>query len=198
MISSDTVEHSPVMPGGKRYDFFIGVTELSGGKFTMLLDMQEILNSLDEIQMAQIQETIRQSYMPELVSSEDQAAMDEEDEWEEVYDNRYYGTLKSEVNRIRQKGLHVVFDVDVVGGFNIKKMYKDDALAIFVKPPDIKTLEERLRTRDTDNEDEIRTRVSKAEYEMTFADQFDVIIVNDDLEKAKQDTLKNVKEFIEN
>lgn len=135
-----------------------------------------------------------------LSTNEFKKKIDENDfvEWEEVYDNRYYGTLKSEVNRIRQKGLHVVFDVDVVGGLNIKKMYKDDALAIFVKPPDIKTLEERLRTRDTDNEDEIRTRVSKAEYEMTFADQFDVIIVNDDLEKAKQDTLKNVKEFIEN
>lgn len=118
-------------------------------------------------------------------------------EWEEVYDGRYYGTLKSEVNRIRKAGYNVVFDVDVIGGLNIKKMFKDEALAIFVQPPDLHTLKKRLVSRGTDNDEDIATRIEKAEFEMTFSDQFDVIIVNDDLEKAKKETLNIVNEFIE-
>ncbi len=119
-------------------------------------------------------------------------------EWEEVYNGRFYGTLRSEVERIRNQGTTVVFDVDVIGGLNIKKLYKDDALAIFIKAPDINTLRERLISRDTDNYNDIKTRIDKAEYELTFADKFDVVIINDDLEKAKKQTLKIVKQFISN
>lgn len=117
-------------------------------------------------------------------------------EWEEVYHNKYYGTLKSEVERIRNSGTNVVFDVDVVGGVNIKKLYGDDALAIFVKPPSLDILKTRLIGRGTDNEDDINTRIEKAEYELTFSDKFDEVIINDNLEKAKQETLNLVGKFI--
>lgn len=117
-------------------------------------------------------------------------------EWEEVYPDRYYGTLKSEVKRIRTSGMHVVFDVDVVGGVNIKNIYGDQAVNIFVKPPSVKTLKDRLLLRGTDSIEDIETRIEKAEYEMTFADKFDRVIINDDLEKAKQETLKLVIDAI--
>ncbi|NOX85377.1 MAG: guanylate kinase [Chlorobi bacterium] len=117
-------------------------------------------------------------------------------EWEEVYKDHFYGTLRSEVDRIRNSGRHVVFDVDVKGGLNIKKIFGHDALAIFVKPPSVGTLKERLTRRATDDDREIATRVAKAERELSFADKFDVIIVNDDLEKAKRKTLKVVKDFL--
>jgi len=105
-------------------------------------------------------------------------------EWEEVYPGRFYGTLKSEVERIRDKGNHVVFDVDVVGGCNIKKYYGDEALSVFIQPPSINELKNRLITRSTDSEDVIATRVEKAEFEMTFANRFDVVLVNDKLDIA--------------
>jgi len=118
-------------------------------------------------------------------------------EWEEVYPDRYYGTLKSEVERIRETGNHVVFDVDVVGGVNIKKIYGDDALSVFVQPPSVDTLRDRLTARGTDSIEDIETRIEKAEFEMTFADKFDKIVVNDDLEKAKLEVLNLVKDFID-
>ncbi len=105
-------------------------------------------------------------------------------EWEEVYPGRFYGTLKSEVERIRDKGNHVVFDVDVVGGCNIKNYYGDEALSVFIQPPSINELKNRLITRSTDSEEVIATRVSKAEFEMTFANRFDVVLVNDKLDIA--------------
>ncbi len=117
-------------------------------------------------------------------------------EWEEVYHDKFYGTLKSEVERIRNSGKNVVFDVDVVGGVNIKKLYGNDALAIFVMPPSIEALCERLEGRGTDNDDDIKTRIDKAEHELTFSDKFDEIIVNDNLERAKKETVKIVKKFI--
>jgi len=117
-------------------------------------------------------------------------------EWEEVYTDKYYGTLKSEVERIRNNGQNVVFDVDVVGGVNIKKLYGNDALAIFVMPPSIKVLKQRLVGRGTDTEDDIKTRIDKAEYELTFADKFDKIIINDELEKAQKETIELVEEFV--
>jgi guanylate kinase len=122
---------------------------------------------------------------------------DEFVEWEEVYKDKFYGTLKSEVERIRNSGKNVVFDVDVVGGVNIKKLYGDEALGVFVMPPSIEVLKERLESRGTDNESDIKTRINKAEYELTFSNLFDEIIINDDLEKAKLETIELVKSFIE-
>lgn len=117
-------------------------------------------------------------------------------EWEEVYKDHYYGSLKSEVDRITQKGNNVIFDVDVKGGLNIKRFYKDRALAIFVMPPSINELENRLIRRLTDKEEAIKTRLTKAKCELEFANKFDVIIVNDDLELAKKEIISVVKNFL--
>jgi guanylate kinase len=117
-------------------------------------------------------------------------------EWEEVYSGTFYGTLKSEVERIRKNGKNVIFDVDVVGGCNIKKYYGDEALAVFVQPPSVEELRNRLISRSTDSSEVIEKRVAKAEYELTFANQFDRIIVNEVLEKAFDEAEKCVREFI--
>jgi guanylate kinase len=117
-------------------------------------------------------------------------------EWEEVYKDHYYGTLKSEVERILQNGHHVIFDVDVKGGLNIKKYYGNRALAVFVMPPGIQRLEERLRGRQTESESSIRNRVAKAAGEIEFAPEFDRIIINDDLEKACSEAYKLVRDFL--
>lgn len=117
-------------------------------------------------------------------------------EWEEVYQDHFYGTLKSEVQRIWDKGKHIIFDVDVVGGLNIKKQFADKALAVFVQPPSIKDLELRLRGRGTEDEESLKKRLDKAAYEMTFAGKFDVVIVNDDLEKAKKQIFDVVSNFL--
>ena len=118
-------------------------------------------------------------------------------EWEEVYPGSYYGTLRSEVDRIWQAGNHVVFDVDVVGGVNIKKQYPENSLALFIMPPDLETLKKRLMKRGTETEESLQKRVGKAEEELTFADKFDRIIVNDELDKACRETLEAVKAFLE-
>ena len=117
-------------------------------------------------------------------------------EWEEVYENNYYGTLKSEIERIWALGHHVVFDVDVVGGLNIKKYYGKRALAIFIMPPSLEELEKRLRNRSTESESDLKRRIEKARYEMTFAKDFDKIVVNDDLDKATAEAETLVKEFL--
>jgi len=117
-------------------------------------------------------------------------------EYEEVYQDRFYGTLKQQVENQRNQGQNVVFDVDVKGGVNIKKYYGDEALSLFIQPPSVEELRKRLEGRATDSADAIAERLAKAEYEMTFASQFDHIIVNDDLETAKQETLKIVKAFL--
>ncbi len=117
-------------------------------------------------------------------------------EYEEVYENRFYGTLKQQVERQREAGQNVVFDVDVKGGVNIKKYYGDEALSLFIQPPSVGELRRRLEGRATDTAEAIEQRLAKAEYEMTFASQFDRIIVNDDLETAKQEALQVVKEFL--
>jgi len=119
-------------------------------------------------------------------------------EWQEVYENSFYGTLKTEVKKIWAKGNHVIFDVDVVGGLNIKKYGKENALSIFVMPPSIKELEERLRRRSSETEETLKKRIEKANYELTFADKFDKIIVNDILENAVAETKAMVEEFIGN
>lgn len=117
-------------------------------------------------------------------------------EWEEVYRNNYYGTLKKEVERIWKSGKHVIFDIDVVGGLRIKKKFPEQTLAIFVQPPSIEVMERRLRNRQTDSEEKIRERVAKAEKELKYAKDFDVILVNDDLEKAKKEAYNLVENFI--
>ena len=126
----------------------------------------------------------------------DKIAKNEFLEYEEVYENRFYGTLKQQVENQREAGQNVVFDVDVKGGINIKKFYGKDALSIFIQPPSIEELRRRLEGRGTDSQDAIETRLSKASYELTFANQFDTIIVNDNLEVAKKDTLQVVEQFL--
>ena len=117
-------------------------------------------------------------------------------EWEEVYPDRFYGTLKSEVERITQKGKNVIFDVDVVGGLNIKKHYGNRALSVFISPPSIDALRTRLTSRGTDDAKAIETRLAKAEWEMNFSEQFDIVIVNDNLSTAIADTEKVVRTFL--
>ncbi|MCK5537635.1 MAG: guanylate kinase [Bacteroidales bacterium] len=117
-------------------------------------------------------------------------------EWEEVYENRFYGTLKKEIERLWAKGKHVVFDVDVKGGMNLKKLYKEQALAIFVKAPSIDVLRERLNARNTDTEEDIENRVEKAAYEMAFSDEFDVVVVNNNLDEAVEKTYDLVSDFV--
>ena len=117
-------------------------------------------------------------------------------EYEEVYADRFYGTLKAPIEKQLEEGFNVVFDVDVVGGCNIKKYYGDRALSVFIQPPSVEELRKRLEGRGTDAPEVIESRIAKAEFELGFADKFDVVIVNDDLENAKADTLNTLKEFL--
>ena len=117
-------------------------------------------------------------------------------EYEEVYPGRFYGTLKSQVENQREKGQNVVFDVDVKGGCNIKDYYGDRALSVFIQPPSVNELRRRLEKRGTDAPDVIKQRLDKAAYEMTFANRFDRIIVNDDLTKAQNEAYEIVSEFL--
>lgn len=117
-------------------------------------------------------------------------------EWEEVYNGTFYGTLKSEVDRMLNSGFHVVFDVDVVGGLNIKKHFGSRALALFISPPSVEALEERLINRKTDSAEKIKQRIEKARWELDFAPEFDLVIVNHSLEKAKTEILECVTEFL--
>jgi guanylate kinase len=119
-------------------------------------------------------------------------------EWEEVYSGIYYGTLKSEVERIRNQGKNVIFDVDVVGGLNIKKYYGNDALAVFVMPPSVDELKNRLLGRSTETGERIKMRIEKAEYELSFAKQFDFNLVNDNLEQTFAEAKKLVSNFLSN
>lgn len=117
-------------------------------------------------------------------------------EWEEVYSGSMYGTLRSEVERIWSHGKCVIFDMDVIGGLNLKSLYADKALAIFVMPPSMEVLEKRLRGRDTDSEDKIRQRMAKARKEIGRADRFDHILLNNDLETAKKEAESLVRLFL--
>lgn len=117
-------------------------------------------------------------------------------EWEEVYAGNFYGTLKTEVQRLWALGKTVVFDIDVVGGLRIKERFPEQSLAVFVKPPSIEELEKRLRNRQTESEDKIKMRLDKASQELAQAEKFDVIIKNDDLQKALQEAEKVVGEYL--
>ncbi len=123
-------------------------------------------------------------------------ARDEFLEYEEVYPGCFYGTLKSEVERIWAKGHTVLFDIDVVGGVHVKQILGEQALAIFIQPPSVDVLRQRLIGRATDDPDKIEQRLAKAEYEMTFAGRFDTVIVNDCLEDALREAEKKVREFL--
>lgn len=124
-------------------------------------------------------------------------ANDEFLEYEEVYEDRFYGTLKSQVEVQSQAGQNVVFDVDVKGGVNIKKHYGSRALSVFIQPPSVEELRNRLVGRATDTPEVIEQRLNKAEYELSFADKFDRIVINDDLEKAKVDVYNVIKQFLD-
>ena len=118
-------------------------------------------------------------------------------EYEEVYEDRFYGTLKSQVEVQSQAGQNVVFDVDVKGGVNIKKHYGSRALSVFIQPPSVEELRNRLVGRATDAPEVIEQRLNKAEYELSFANKFDRIVINDDLEKAKVDVYNVIKQFLD-
>ena len=117
-------------------------------------------------------------------------------EWQEVYKGNFYGTLKSQVKFLLDQGKNIIFDVDVVGGLNIKKHFGDRALSVFVSPPSPEELENRLRSRNTDSEETINKRMEKARWELGFAPRFDYILVNNDLETAKKEAHKVVTEFL--
>ena len=119
-------------------------------------------------------------------------------EYEEVYEGRFYGTLKSQVEKQMEAGQNVVFDVDVKGGVNIKRFYGDEALSIFIQPPSIQELRRRLEGRGTDSPDVIDQRIARAEFELTFADKFDKIVINDILEYAEADALEIITKFLIN
>lgn len=117
-------------------------------------------------------------------------------EWEEVYTNNFYGTLRSELERIWNDGKAVIFDVDVVGGLNIKRIFGEHALAVFVQPPSYEILEERLRGRSTESEEKINMRLAKAKQELSRVNEFDYVLLNDDLEKACAEAKTVVKQFL--
>jgi guanylate kinase len=117
-------------------------------------------------------------------------------EWEEVYRDLFYGTLKSELERIWDEGNHVLFDVDVKGGINLKKIFGDRAISIFIMPPSVEELGKRLTRRGTDSREKVEMRIEKANKELLLADQFDSVIINDELEKAKETALKTVTAFL--
>ncbi len=123
-------------------------------------------------------------------------AQDELLEWEEVYSGTYYGTLRTEVERIWSEGKVVVFDIDVVGALNLKKQFGDRALTLFVQAPSVEILEQRIRGRGTDSEEKIQQRVAKATIEMSRAPEFDKVVVNDDLNTAKAEALAILKDFL--
>lgn len=117
-------------------------------------------------------------------------------EWEEVYEGQYYGTLKSEIEKIWNSGRHVIFDLDVIGGLNLKKILGDQAIAVFVKPPSIEVLRFRLRNRSTETPEKIAMRLEKAQHELTYESRFDAVIVNDILEDAFIQAEKVAREFL--
>jgi guanylate kinase len=117
-------------------------------------------------------------------------------EWEEVYTNNFYGTLKSEIEAIWNAGKHVIFDVDVIGGLNLKRIFGENALAVFVQPPSYEELESRLRHRSTETEDKIQQRMAKAKNELAHADEFDIVLINDNLTDACNKAEELIESFL--
>jgi len=118
-------------------------------------------------------------------------------EYEEVYKGIYYGTYKKEIDRILQKGKNIIFDIDVEGGLNIKKLYPQKTLTVFVKPPSFEILEQRLRNRKTESEEKIQERLTKANHELLYENKFDTIIINEDLSLAQKEVYEKVKTFLD-
>jgi len=118
-------------------------------------------------------------------------------EYEEVYSGTFYGTLRTEVERLWASAKHVLFDIDVVGGLNIKQQFPEECLALFVQPPSLEELEKRLRGRGTDSDETIQQRLAKAKEELAYAPQFDRVIVNDNLETAQQEVRKAIEQFLQ-
>ena len=117
-------------------------------------------------------------------------------EYEEVYPDRFYGTLKSEIDHILANGKNPILDIDCIGGLNVKKIYANDAIAIFIMPPSVEALKDRLNKRGTDSPEVIEKRLQKAEYEMSFAPQFDVVVENHDLEQARKKSYEIIRNFV--
>jgi guanylate kinase len=117
-------------------------------------------------------------------------------EWQEVYKDFFYGTLKSEIERLWKNKVNIVFDVDVLGGINLKKIFRDQAFSLFIKPPSLDELETRLRNRLTEDESTMRKRISRVKKELTYASQFDIVIINDCLEKAVSEAYNAIRDFI--
>lgn len=126
----------------------------------------------------------------------DKINKDEFIEWEEVYQDHFYGTLASELDRVENKGNHIIFDIDIVGGLNLKKQFGDDALALFIMPPSVKELERRLTSRATDSKENIEKRIAKAEEEIALSDKFDKIVVNSNLETAIEESEQIIRDFL--
>ncbi len=124
------------------------------------------------------------------------SANDEFGGYEEVYPDRFYGQLKSQVEKHLAEGQNIIFDVDVVGGCNIKRFYGDRALSVFIQPPSIEELRKRLEGRGTDSPETINSRIAKAEFELSYAPKFDLIVVNDELEKAEAQALEAIRKFL--
>jgi len=138
----------------------------------------------------------RDYYFLSAAEFQTQIAADSFVEWEEVYQGAFYGTLKQEIERIWAMGKDVIFDVEVHGATNLKKYFGSQALAVFVKVPDLNTLQNRLEKRETETPESLRRRVEKAEYEMTFESKFDLSVLNDNLDRAKAEALSVVQEFL--
>ena len=117
-------------------------------------------------------------------------------EWEEVYTDHYYGTLRREVQRLWDEGKVIIFDVDVVGGLNLKALFKEHALSVFIQPPSVEVLEKRLRARETESEERIALRIKKSSWELSQAESFDVCILNEHLEVAVSEAITQVNQFI--
>lgn len=171
------------------------------GKTTLVKHLLENLNSI-EFSVSCATRSPREGEMDGkdyyFISAEEfKQKIDNEEfaEWEEVYAGSYYGTLKSEIERIWAKGNHVIFDIDVVGGINLKNIYPENSLSVFIMPPSVDELEKRLRSRNTESEEKLQMRVEKAENELVLAPQFDTVIINEDLEKSKKEMVDLISGF---
>lgn len=179
------------------------ITAPSGaGKTTIV---QHLLSSFDELAFSVSATTRRRRpherdgidyYFLSPKAFKDSIQQEEFVEWEEVYEDQFYGTLKKEVERLWNMGKHIIFDIEVKGALNIQKHYPDDSLSIFVQPPSAEVLFERLRDRKTESEDSLRKRVDRAAFELSCADQFDKIIVNDVLSDALAEAEALVSDFL--
>lgn len=172
------------------------------GKTTLINHLMSVLHCLEFSISAtnrppRIGETDgKEYYFFSTVEFKNLIAQDKFVEWEEVYQGRYYGTLKSEIARISQQGKTAIFDVDVKGGLNIKKLYGNHALSIFIHPPSMEVLEQRLKARGTDNSHDIENRIAKATEELSYSNMFDRIIINDNVDTAKNELITVVSDFL--